>query len=331
MAERTTMTTSPLVSIVVPTYNRIAWLRKALESALAQTYRNIEVIVSDNAASDEVAALVASYGDPRVRYRHNNGNIGALQNVLAAYRESRGDYVGTLHDDDIWEPTLVAELVPPLEADRQLVLAFADHWVIRSDDSIDPAASEWATGRWGRSELREGTHRPFYRLALVDRAIPIGACLVRRTAIDWHDVPDEVGTGYDMWIAYLASRDGAGAHYCPRRLLRYRWHSGAASASRNQQWRLFCYRRFISDERLGPIRSGLRRVAGASTTSLGLSLLREGRRHEAREAFRQGLTDAPEVRGLVGLVLTFLPGSAVRLAERVRRLRSTRGLRRATA
>src|SRR5436853_120463 len=110
---------APLVSVVIPTYNRVTYLRKALESALAQTYRHTEIIVSDNAASPDVADLVASYRDDRVRYRHNNGNIGPLGNVLAAYREARGAYVATLHDDDMWEPTLVEELVQPLESDPE--------------------------------------------------------------------------------------------------------------------------------------------------------------------------------------------------------------------
>jgi glycosyltransferase involved in cell wall biosynthesis len=322
---------APLVSVIIPTYNRVPYLTKALESALAQTYRNTEILVSDNAASREVEDLVASYRDQRLRYRHNNGNVGPLRNVLAGYREARGDYVSTLHDDDIWEPTLLEQLVPPLEAERDLVLAFSDHWVIRADDSVDPEATEAATRRWGRSGLREGAHRPFYRLALVDRAIPIGACVIRRSAIDWHEFPEEVGTGYDMWIAYLASRSGAGAHYCPRRLLRYRWHAGAASASRNQRWRLYCYSRFVADEHLRPIRGDLQRVAAVSSTSLGISLLREGRQREARAPLLRGIARAPELRGVLGLALSFLPRAAFRLVDGIRRTYPHRGLRRVTA
>ena len=325
------MIAAPLVSVVIPTYNRVSYLRKALESALSQTYRHTEVIVSDNAASSEIADLVASYRDDRVRYRHNNGNIGPLGNVLAAYRETRGLYIATLHDDDMWEPTLLEELVSPLEADREIALAFSDHWVIRSDDSLDPDATEVESRRWGRSSLHEGVHRPFFRLALVDRAIPIGACVIRRSAIDWTDFPEEIGTGYDMWIAYLASRDGAGAYYCPRRLLRYRWHAGAISASRNQRWRLYCYSRFIADDRLRPILSGLRRVDAISSTSLGISLLREGRHREARTPLVRGLVRAPELRGAVSLVLSFLPSAAFRLVDSIRRAHPRRGLRRATA
>jgi glycosyltransferase involved in cell wall biosynthesis len=320
-----------LVSVIIPTYNRVPFLTKALESALAQTYRNTEIIVSDNAASPEVAALVASYGDPRLRYRHNGGNIGLTGNALAAYRDARGEYVSTLHDDDMWEPGLLEELVPPLEADRDLVLAFSDHWVMRSDDSVDLQLTEAGTRRWGRHGLREGTHRPFYGLALADRAIPIGACVIRRSAIDWYDFPAEIGTGYDMWVAYLASRTGGGAHYCPRRLMRYRWHAGAESASRDQRYRIYCYSRFIDDERLRPVRPALQRVAAVSKTSHGISLLRDGRKREARTSLLQGLAHAPELRAFAALVLTFLPQVTFRTADRFYRTWLRRGARRATA
>jgi glycosyltransferase involved in cell wall biosynthesis len=89
------------------------------ERALAQTYTNIEIVVSDNGPTEAVARLVMSVGDARVRYRHNGGNIGAMRNALAAYREARGTYVATLHDD-VWEPTFLERLVPPLEADADL-------------------------------------------------------------------------------------------------------------------------------------------------------------------------------------------------------------------
>lgn len=325
------MNTSPLVTVVLPTYNRVPYLTQALESALAQTYGNTEILVSDNAASREVADLVASYRDPRVRYRHNGGNIGPLRNALAAYREARGEYVSTLHDDDLWEPTLLEELVAPLEAEPDLVLAFSDHWVMQPDGSVDVQATEATSRHWGRSSLRAGVHRPFYRLGLVNRAIPIGATIIRKSAIDWSDFPEGIGPAYDIWIVYLASRGGAGAYYCPRRLLRYRWHAGATSAAQSEQWRLYCYGRFVEDERLRPIRAALRRTLAISLTSQGLSYLRQGQRREARAALLRGMPRAPQLRGLLGLGLSFLPQTAFRYVDHVWRDHFRRGFRRITA
>jgi glycosyltransferase involved in cell wall biosynthesis len=322
---------SPLVSVIMPTYQRVPYLIKALESALAQTYRNMEILVSDNAASSKVAGLVDSYKDPRVRYRHNGGNIGLMRNSLAAYREARGEFVASLHDDDMWEPTLLEELVPPLEADPTLVLSFSDHWVIRNDDTIDRQTTETVTRRWHRDKLQEGTYRPFCHVALADRAIPIGASVIRKSAIDWADFPEEIGAAYDLWIMYLACRGGGGAYYSPRRLLRYRWHGGAASASPHLQSRIYCYSRFAEDNRLGSVRRALQRITAEYRTSLGISLLREGRRQEARVPLLGGLTNAPELRGLLALALSLLPEVTFQAADRLYRSHLRRGPRRVTA
>ncbi len=312
------MTSQPLVSVIIPTYKRGEYLTKALESVLAQTYRHTEILVSDNAASEEVAALVASYGDPRLRYRHNGVNIGATRNALAAYREARGQYISTLHDDDMWAPTFLQELVPPLAADSDLALSFSDHWIMRPDDGLDREATEENTRQWGRQGLGEGLHRPFYQLALVDRAISIVASVIRKSVIDWNHFPEEVGAAYDLWMVYLASRDGHGAWYSPRRLLRYRVHEGAASATRDDRPIVYCFSSFIEDERLCSIRAELLKERAVFDTNLGISLLRRGRSGEARRPLLRGLAHRPELRGLVSLALSFVPGAIFHLVDRTR-------------
>jgi len=313
------MPSSPLVSVVLPTYQRGPYLAKSLESALAQTYRHLEIIVTDNAASPEVAALVEGYGDPRVRYRHNGSNIGVLKNALAGYREARGEFLSTLHDDDLWEPSLVEELVRPLVNRPDLSVSFSDHWIMRPDDTLDEAATETNSRVWGRAGLAEGIHRPFVRLALIDRAISVVASVYRRAALDLSDFPDEVGGAYDLWMAYLASRDGAGAHYVGRRLLRYRVHQNALSGTRDDLPVVYCFDRFVHDDRLASIRPDLLRVRALFDTNLGISLLRGGRPAQARRALRRGIRYRPEFRGWVSLVLSYAPGIFFTSVDRIRR------------
>lgn len=95
---------APLVSVVVPTFNRPVLLLETLRSILAQTYRELDVIVVDNHSSYDVAAAVASLGDPRVRLLqiHNEGFIGASRNLGIA--QARGSLVAFCDDDDLWEP-----------------------------------------------------------------------------------------------------------------------------------------------------------------------------------------------------------------------------------
>ncbi len=316
----------PLVSIVIPTFDRLHLLGTAINSALAQTYSNIEVIVSDDQSCEKVSELVSSFCDKRIRYRTNQGVVGPTRNALAAYTEASGAYIGTLHDDDAWEPTFLERLVPPLDADEDLVLAFSDHWVMNAGGAINLRASELNTRRWKRDGLREGVYRPFYQLAVLDRAVPVAVSTVfRKSAIDWMDYPTEMEPLYDLWIGYLAARDGRGAYYCPDRLTRYRVHrSSITGRGANERAAAYCFERFISDVRLRPIRHALRRASAPRCVSLGIAHLKNGSRRAAWRQLALGLSRRPDLRGLFALALTFLPISGERLARLVQTSRTPR-------
>ncbi|MBA2665973.1 MAG: glycosyltransferase family 2 protein [Gemmatimonadaceae bacterium] len=92
---------TPLVTIGIATYNRAdGYLRAALASALAQTYRPLEIVVCDNASTDGTPDLVEEMADERVRYVRHDTNIGANANFAACLDEAQGEYFLLLHDDD---------------------------------------------------------------------------------------------------------------------------------------------------------------------------------------------------------------------------------------
>ena len=94
------MAHEPLVSICIPTYNRAGMIRQAIESALGQSYQNIEVIVVDNASDDTTADVVASYSDKRLRFVKNERNLGLFGNFNRCIELSTGEYLHILHSDD---------------------------------------------------------------------------------------------------------------------------------------------------------------------------------------------------------------------------------------
>ena len=314
----------PLVTVALPTYpseGRMGYLREAIESALGQTYRNFELVVSDNSMSPQVEEMVASFEDPRLRYRHNGGDIGPILNALAAYHDGDGPLVTTLFDDDLWEPGFLEALVPPLVADPELTMAFCDHWVIGADGTIDADATEVNTQLWHRDRLAPGVHRPFIDLAILDRAIPVGMGTVfRRSAIDWDDFPEQVFL-YDLWLGYLAARDGGGAYYTPERLTRYRVHQGMmTSSTRYDVHAVYCYDRFLADPRTAPLRKEVLRESAGFHTGLGISLLEEGRAQEARRHLTWGLRHGQRKKAAVGLALSLLPVGRQASIERARQL-----------
>ena len=105
------MNASPLCSIGVPTYNRPALLREALACLTAQTYENLEIIVSDNASPDpEVADVINDFSgrDPRIRSVRQPTNIGAVGNFQFVLNEARGPFFMWHADDDLRSPDCVA-------------------------------------------------------------------------------------------------------------------------------------------------------------------------------------------------------------------------------
>lgn len=98
----------PLVTIGIPTYNRAdRFLRTAVESALTQTYPNIEIIVSDNCSADQTQAVVKSYEDKRISYFRHSENIGANNNFNFCLEQARGDYFLLLQDDDLIDTDMI--------------------------------------------------------------------------------------------------------------------------------------------------------------------------------------------------------------------------------
>lgn len=105
------MTKLPLVSILIPTYNRAKYLGKAIDSALAQTYRNVEIIIHDDASTDGTPQLLQKYSDSRLRVIRTEDNHGMLGGWNYIVKQAKGEYVKFLASDDSLEPTCVEELV----------------------------------------------------------------------------------------------------------------------------------------------------------------------------------------------------------------------------
>ncbi len=101
----------PLVSICLPVYNDGRFLGKCLDSLLAQRYRRIEIIASDNASTDDTADILGKVADPRLRRFRNDENIGPFPNWNRCIGEASGEFVAVYHADDVYDPGIVEEEV----------------------------------------------------------------------------------------------------------------------------------------------------------------------------------------------------------------------------
>lgn len=93
-----------LVSIIMPSWNTGRFIGESIQSVLEQTYQNWELIIVDDCSTDNTDEVVASFGDARIRYLHNERNSGAALTRNYALREARGEWIAFLDSDDLWEP-----------------------------------------------------------------------------------------------------------------------------------------------------------------------------------------------------------------------------------
>src|SRR5581483_7973034 len=119
--------TNPKVSIGLPVYNGENYLAQAIECLLAQTFSDIELIISDNASTDGTEAIARDFAarDRRVRYVRQPLNRGAGWNFSETFRLAQGEYFKWAAHDDLCAPTFIERCVKVLDVDRELVLCFS--------------------------------------------------------------------------------------------------------------------------------------------------------------------------------------------------------------
>ena len=192
------MNNSPLVSIVIPTYNHAPMLQRALATVVEQTYQNWNAIVVNNFSTDDTLEVVAAFNDPRIQCVNfrNNGVIGASRNEGIAL--ATGKYVAFLDSDDTWFPAKLEKCVEILESGSDLV-CHAEYWVDESGKSRLVA--------YGPSEA--ATH---HNLIYKGNRISTSATVVRAALlkeVHGFDVaPELISTeDYDLWIRLAAKSD----------------------------------------------------------------------------------------------------------------------------
>jgi glycosyltransferase involved in cell wall biosynthesis len=216
--------TEPRVSVLIPTYNRAAYLREAIGSALGQTFRDIEVVIVDDGSTDGTAKIVREITDPRVRYlwQANHGVAAALN---TAWHAARGEYLARLDSDDVWLPDLLAQFIATLDADPGLGLVYARAQWMDAQGNLLPqilGAPEKFPGQWLKS------------LLYGDFVCPI-AVMFRRTCIERAGGYDESLIGNEDWDLWIRMAEHCRFAYRNQILARYRVHAQNLTSSVSEQ------------------------------------------------------------------------------------------------
>ena len=224
---------APLVSIMIPTYNRPDYFRETLESARAQTYPNIEIIVCDNSTDERTAELMQAYGDDvRIRYVRNRAARTKAENFMPFERLAQGEYLQWCMDDDILLPDKITRMMDAFLREPGITLVTSLRGVVDGGGNY--------LGLWQGNVPVHGTYECYRgaavgRATLMDRANFLGepsAVLFRRSDLTHHYWRAQA-RGYQtisdcaMWLELMERGD---AVIFARPLSLYRRHEGQEGA-----------------------------------------------------------------------------------------------------
>lgn len=220
------MATSPIVTVCIPTYNRPVMLRSAIESAVTQSIRDIEVIVSDNASTDDTEDVVRSFSDSRLTYDRLSTNIGLHGNLTRCLHLGRGKYRVVLHDDDLMLPSNLERKARLLDENPDVGLVHSAFHFVDVEGRPTGPVQNW-------SRLTETTVEPgesFIRRSLNAGGLVCVASVMLRSecvAEERFDAADGPYTDDALWLR-VAHRRQVG--FLPDPLSGLRVHPASASS-----------------------------------------------------------------------------------------------------
>lgn len=230
----------PLVSVIIPTFNRANLLQKCLESLIAQTFSNFEVLIFDDGSSDGTTSVILAF-EHRLRIRHwrfsNSGRPAVGRNFLI--QQSKSPYLAILDSDDLWSRNKLLKSLHALENGAEFV--YHDLRLIHGEGQ--ETLRKVKSRRLGRN--------PHEFLRTRGNVIPASSVVVRRELVIAAGCFDEsseltVGEDYDLWLKI--SKRGAkfrrlrGCHGA------YRTHEGNISSSGTSDETLLRFRDFYSSQ-----------------------------------------------------------------------------------
>ena len=179
----------PAVSIIIPTYNRAHRVTQAVDSVLAQTYTDFELMVVDDGSTDDTTDRLAAYGD-RIRVVRQD-NLGASAARNAGIRRAKGRYIAFLDSDDLWKPDKLAVQIDLVSRDRSVKICYTEEIWIRRGRRVNPRKKHAKHSGWILKELLP--------LCLVSPS----SVLIAREVFDRVGLFDEslpACEDYDLWL-----------------------------------------------------------------------------------------------------------------------------------
>ncbi|MFZ7094178.1 glycosyltransferase family 2 protein [Primorskyibacter sp. 2E233] len=286
----------PSVSVILPVYNRLESLALAMRSVLDQSFGDLELIVADDASSEDVGAVVKGFNDPRVRYvrRESNGGAAAARNTGISL--ARGRYIAFQDSDDLWLPGKLERQVALLESQPPEVGVVVGAKILYGRDNeynfgVGRVAYAPPAGRWLTLEEDQ------LQRSLLENRISLQNAVFRRKAMPDEPMFDLVARANVDWIFTVRLTQRTKIFEDPEPVVFS--YISADSVSTNRRRALMGRIRVLQVNRAAYERYPAEHAKMLG--QIGVLLIREGRARAGRGALRKAIRVYPPIMlGLAG-------------------------------
>lgn len=220
----------PKVSVILTSYNHAKYLRESIESILNQTFSDFELIIGDDASTDESWDIIQSYTDPRIHaYRHETNKMGGIINETVLSGKISSDYIAINHSDDIWEPQKLEKQVAFLDNHPETGAVFTNAMIIGEEGEPFEDKSHFYYSIFDQPNRTryEWLNYFFYH----GNALCHPSVLIRKSVYDKHGLYRygliQIGD-FDMWVRLCLKYE---IYVMPEKLVRFRVRANEANAS----------------------------------------------------------------------------------------------------
>jgi len=297
-----------LVSVFMPTYNHEAFVAEAIESVLAQSYPNFQLVIGDDCSQDGTWPIVMHYQQAHpqriIAYR-NEQNLGISGNCSKLLNLCRGDYVAFHAGDDLWLPEKLARQVSVMDADTFCALSYHDLEVFDSESGA--TLFYWNNGP-GRPAPVVGAADVVARKVVENFAGFFGALsvMIRRACLD-EDLGYDPRLPYQgemlIWLNALRNPQHTVA-FIPASLARYRKHPQGVSQQNNRTQEDIFFA--IVENEIPGYANAVRRARGKRYYSRGVDSVLAGEGRQALEHFHQCIRYHPHSPKLIYWIMRAL-------------------------
>jgi glycosyltransferase involved in cell wall biosynthesis len=300
----------PKVSVCIPTYNRVKYLAYSVNSVLQQTYTDFELIICDDASTDNTPEVISQWQDPRIRYIRHPANIKRCRNMRSGFKAATGEYFLKFDDDDGITPKFLAKTVEVLDKHPEVDFVCTDHWIINAKGERDAAATRANSAKWGKDRLKQGVIVDLARETFLHQSLQVGSTLFRRNCLQEVDFMRQEADGcedFDLLVRLaIAGKQG---YFLPELLMEYRFHGAQTSLKQDIHFlsaKVFCIESYrFDDEDLEKLK--IKKLAGTQQ-ALGLRSIEQGESRKGRELLQKSSQVlGSNLRTKLGLFLSYLP------------------------